>query len=279
MTKRFALIALVVFLLAPLRAHAQQQPIRVNCGGPEYTDSNGHLWKADYGSNTGWVAAIPAIVNATADPTLFQTARYHASAGLIYTFAVPDGTYHVNLYFSENYDNGNAKVGSRIFNVKMQGNMVFPDLDIFAEAGSDAALVKGSDITVSNGKVTIEFDAIVNYAKIDAIEILPGASGPQLSLMFRYPDGVPVTGTLSWAVSSSLLSFRGQETLVNGRATCAMIANPSAIGISMQFTLKASLNDAAGHLLWNMNMALNPAEVNLAAVQDSDLIVTVQKVN
>jgi malectin (di-glucose binding ER protein) len=276
-TKRSALIALVVFLFAPCIIHAQQQPIRVNCGGADYTDSNGHLWKADYGYNKGSIIPTPSIVNATADPALFQKARYYEGSGLTYTFDVPDGTYHVNLYFSEVY--GTAKVGSRIFNVKMQGYTAFSNLDIYAEAGSDAALIKGMDVAVTNGKIVIEFDSVVLSSKIDAIEILPGASGPQLSLNFRYPDGIPVTGTLSWTVSSSLLSFHGQETLVNGRASCALIANPKAIGVSMQFTLKASLNDSEGHLLWDMNMALNPAEVNLAAVQDSDLIVTVQKVN
>lgn len=42
------------FLLACLPPAAQtQQPVRVNCGGPSYTDTNGQVWQADTGYNTG----------------------------------------------------------------------------------------------------------------------------------------------------------------------------------------------------------------------------------
>lgn len=277
MTKRFTLLALVVFFIAPFAARAQQQPIRVNCGGPNYTDASGNLWKADYGYNEGAVRSFSAVIKGTSSQALFQNARYYVGSGMAYHFPVPDGTYHVNLYFAET-NAATQIVGGRVFNVKMQGATVFSRLDVFAEAGADAALVKGADIVVSQGSIAIEFDAVANAPEVNAIEILPGASGPQLSLSFKYPDGTPVVGTLSYAVTSSLLSFSGQQPLVNGQATCAILANPSDLGLSMQFTLKVSLNDSAGHLLWNMNVLLNPAEVNLAAVQNSTLTVTVQKI-
>jgi Malectin domain len=63
--------------------------------------------------------------------------------------------------------------GARVFNVKIQGATTFSNLDIFAEAGANAALVKGADVLVSNGQVSIEFDNIVQTAKVNAIEILP----------------------------------------------------------------------------------------------------------
>jgi hypothetical protein len=86
-----------------------------------------------------------------------------------------------------------------------------------------------------------------------------------------------VVGTLHYKVASTLLSFQGEVPLNNGQATCAIFANPSSLGLSLQFTVTASLNDAAGNLLWEMNMGLNPSQVNLAAVQSSNLAVTVQK--
>jgi hypothetical protein len=43
------------------------------------------------------------------------------------------------------------------------------------------------------------------------------------------------------------------------------------------FTVNLSLTGTAGHLLWQLSMGMNPAQVNLAAVQSSALNVVVQK--
>lgn len=278
MNKFVQIIALLAIAALPAVAEEKQEPIRVNCGGPNYTDAKGQLWKADRNYNHGEVRTIHAHVAGTTDEALFQDARYNeeAKAGLIYSFDVANGPYHVNLYFAETYGPMQF-AGKRVFNVKMQNKPVFTHVDIFAEAGADAALIKGSDVSVTNGRLTIEFDNVVQDATVNAIEITPGNSGPQLSLVFKYPDGTPVKGTLNYTVSSSMLSFKGHEALVNGQANCTLIGNPSEIGISMQFTINASLSDAEGHLLWNMDVIMNPAKVNLAAVQDSSLTVTVQK--
>jgi hypothetical protein len=276
--KFLQIIALLAIAALPATAEEKQEPVRVNCGGPNYTDAKGQLWKADRNYNRGGVSTMNVHVAGTTDEALFQNARYNedAKAGLIYTFEVANGPYHVNLYFAETY-RPMQFAGRRVFNVKMQNRAVFNHLDIFAEAGADAALIKGSDISVTNGKIAIEFDNVVQDAMVNAIEITPGNSGPQLSLVFRYPDGTPVAGTLDYIISSSMLSFNGHEALVNGQANCTLIGNPKEIGISMQFKINASLIDAKGHVLWNMDVIINPANVNLAAVQDSSLTVTVQK--
>jgi hypothetical protein len=255
-----------------------QSPIRVNCGGASYTDSKGQVWQADGGYNWGNVSSIPAVVSGTSDQALYQNGRYNPnfSAGMIYAFAVPNGQYHVNLYFAETYAATQAK-GARVFNVKMQGATVFSNLDIFSEAGANAALVKGADVTVSNGQISVELDNLVQTAKVNAIEILPGVSGPSLLLNFKYPDGTPVAGTLGYSVSSSLLSFQGGAPLNNGQAQCVVYANPSALGISAQFTVNLSLTDTGGHTLWQLTVAMDPSQVNLGAVQSSALNVVVQK--
>jgi hypothetical protein len=276
------LIGLIAFLMiVPMPAAAQTlQPIRVNCGGPAYTDSKGQVWQADYGFNWGTTSNRIAVISGTADPTLYQTYRYNpnASAGMVYTFNVSNGLYHVNLYFAETYSYDQVK-GGRVFNVKLQGATVFSNLDIFAEAGADAALVKGADITVSGGKVTIEFDNVVDTGKINAIEILPGASGPSLTLNFKYPDGTPVAGTLNYSISSSLANFQGSAPLTNGQAQCVLFTNPSSMGISAQFTVTLNLTDTAGNQLWQFTLGMNPAQVNLNAIQTSSLNVVVQKLS
>jgi hypothetical protein len=277
------LISLLTFTMALClpKAVLAQQPIRVNCGGPGYTDSKGQVWDADHGFNSGSTYLATSSINGTADPKLFQTERYNSSvsAGMVYTFAVPNGQYHVNLYFAEIYGPTQVK-GARVFNVKMQGATVFSNLDIFAAAGANTALVKSADVTVSNGQVSIEFDNLVQNAKIDAIEILSvgsGPSGPPLTLHFTYPDGTPVAGTLAYTVSSSLLSFQGSAPLNNGQAQCVIFANPSAMGISAQFTVNLSLTDTTGHVIWQFSVGMNPAQVNIGSVQSSALNVVVQK--
>jgi len=113
---------------------------------------------------------------------------------------------------------------------KIQGNLVFPNLDVFAAAGANTTLVKGSDVLVQNGVLSVEFDNVVQNAKVDGIEVLPvtsGPSGPPLALNFKYPDGTPVAGTLAYAVSSSLLSFQGSAVLNNGQAQCVISRIPA----------------------------------------------------
>ena len=273
------IIAVTLFLAAlSLSTGAQtQQPIRINCGGPSYTDSKGQVWQADSGYNVGSVSSVRTNVTGTTDPTLYWSNRYNSYAAkpMIYTFSVANGSYRVNLYFAEISTEFQNK-GARVFSVKMQGNSVFPNLDIFAEAGANAALVKGADIVAANGVVTLEFDNVVQNAKINAIEILPAAP-PSLTLNFKYPDGTPVSGNLTYTITSSLLTLQGATPLTDGQATTAIFANPSAMGLSTQFQIKLNLMDTAGHVLWEINLGMNPSEVNLAALQSSSLNVVVQK--
>jgi hypothetical protein len=270
--KLLCVLALVIGACMP--AAAQQQPIRINCGGPGYVDSKGQTWHADTDFNTGSAYSSAVAISGTTDPKLFTSERYNAgSSPMIYSIPVANGTYQVNLLFAEIYFGSS---GARVFNVKLQGNPVFQNLDIFASVGADKALVKSATVAVLNGVLTIEFDNIVQNAKISAIEILPSAS-PTMTLQFNYPDGTPVLGALNYSVSSSLLSFQGTQPLANGTALCELFANPSALGISTQFQVTLSLTDTAGHILWQMNVGMNPAQVNLVAVQSSSLSVVVQK--
>jgi len=215
-------------MIASLPVAAQtQQPIRVHCGGSVYTDSKGQVWQADYGYSGGATYSFATHIKGTPDPALFASERYNSGTSpLVYSFSVANGSYHVNLLFAENYSSLET-VGARVFNVKIQGNPGFQNLDIFAAAGARTALLKGADVTVSNVILNIEFDNLVSNAKVDGIEILPASSGPLLTLNFKYPDGTPVVGTLAYTISSSPLNFQGSVPLANGQAECLLFANPA----------------------------------------------------
>ena len=254
-----------------------QTSLRVNCGGPQYTDSKGNVWQADFGFTGGKTITNTSAISGTPDPKLF--ASYHWDPGA-YSFQVPNGKYQVNLYFVEGTPQ-DEKIGARIFDVDVQSTAVFPNLDIFREAGSNTALIKTTTATVTNGTLKIAFKYDTGgEPQVSAIEILTAnqtISGPALSLSFKYPDGSAVAGALNYSVSSSLLSFHGTQPLVNGSAEADLFANPSAMGISTQFQVTLSLTDTSGHTLWQMNLGMNPAQVNLGAVQSSALNVIVQK--
>src|SRR6202035_5262649 len=143
-------------------------------------------------------------------PTLFHFGRWNgvAATPLVYTFPASNGAYHVNLYFAET---SGYTLGVRVFNVRIQGQLVFQNLDIFAAVGANTALVKGADIAVTNGQLQIEFDNLVQNPKIDAIEIVQTTAAPVLKMSFAYPDGTPVAGTLNYQINSTQLSLGGSS--------------------------------------------------------------------
>jgi len=281
--KKFSFI-LLLLAGAGLPAAAQTQtPIRIDCGGGSYTDSNGQIWQADAGYNSGRTATVSVSVAGTTDPKLYQSNRYAGANNkpLIYSFPVATGLYHVNLYFAETNPTL-QRVGARVFNVKMEGDVIFPNLDIFAAAGANTALVKGADVMASDGQMTIELDSVVQSAEISAIEITQTVAMPPLRLTFVYPDGTPVTGSLNYQViptsgTTGGVSLSGTQPLASGQATCLLIASPQVLGLVGSLNVNLSLTDTAGHTLWQVVLTLDPSSANFTAVQNSTLQVTVQK--
>lgn len=259
-------------------AAQSQNAIRINCGGKAYTDAKAQVWQADGGYSSGLVSNIAATVAGTADQSLYQNGRYtsNLTTPLVYSFPVAAGSYHVNLYFAETFG-GAQKIGGRVFNVKMQGNTVFQNFDIYAAAGANTALVKGADIIVTDGTATIEFDSLANNAKVNAIEITQTVGAPELKLNFIYPDGTPVSGTLNYNIVTSASTMGGKQPLASGQATCLLVASPQLLGLVGTMNVNLSLTDTAGHSLWQITLSLNPATANFTSVQSSSLNVVVQK--
>ena len=176
---------------------------RVNCGGPDYTDTEGNMWLADrnlpqsqtpntkrqtstWGS-TSWTKDFPgmppyfASQRTTADPIrgtkdwkLFQSFRYGLDK-LQYHFPVLDGEYLVELYFTEPWfgtGGGMDATGWRLFDVAVNDKVVLKDLDIWKEVGHDGALKKTVKANVKGGLLTISFPRVAaGQAVISAISV------------------------------------------------------------------------------------------------------------
>lgn len=165
---------------------------RVNCGGPDYKDSNGNTWLADrekkstgtWGS-VSWTKQFPGMpaffasqrqtydpIVGTSEWPLLQTFRYGLQQ-LKYEFPVPDGDYRVELYFKEPWwgrGGLNAK-GWRVFDVAINNKTVIHNLDIWSQAGN-RALKQVVAAHVTGGQLTISFPHIAaGQAVISAIAI------------------------------------------------------------------------------------------------------------
>jgi pectate lyase len=142
-------------------------PIRVNAGGAAFTDSKGKAWAADTGFAGGYPYSTTSAISNTVDDALYQSEHYNMSA---YQFAVPNGSYAVNLKFAEIYF---TSPGQRVFDVAINGNTVLPDFDVVdASGGRYVAIDKNFTANVTNGQIAIQFNPKVQNAKVSAIEIL-----------------------------------------------------------------------------------------------------------
>ena len=169
----------------------QHYVCRLNCGGDDYTDRYGNLWRQDRECfSHSWAQDFPAsdrlcpfqasqrvthdpIAN-TYDWPLLGCFRYGRQR-LSYRFDLPDGKYKVELYFVEPWygTGGLADAAAwRRFDVALDGHTVLHNLDIWQEAGHDAALKKVVEAEVSGGQLVLDFPrADVGQALISAIAI------------------------------------------------------------------------------------------------------------
>jgi subtilisin family serine protease len=162
-------------------------PIRVNAGGGGYTDPQGHVWSSDYGSSSGSAYSNGNWISNTNTVTLYQSERW-GSGSFQYQFAVPNGTYSVNLKFAEIYF---TSAGQRVFNVAINGQTVLSNFDIVASAGgANIALDRQFSTNVTNGQIVIQLTGVVQNPKISAIEItLPSAQTSASSIRVNAGGG------------------------------------------------------------------------------------------
>ncbi|MEQ9626250.1 malectin domain-containing carbohydrate-binding protein, partial [Coleofasciculus chthonoplastes] len=158
--------------------------VRINVGGGNYTDTQGNLWLADTYFTNGNTSSTNGSINGTVEDTLYQTDRYQNSFG--YDIPVTNGTYTVNLHFAETFF---AQEGQRAFDVAVEGDPFLNNLDILSVTGTNNTALTTSlaNVTVTDGILDLDLTALVNNAKLSAIEILANP----------IPDTIVPTASLS----------------------------------------------------------------------------------
>jgi hypothetical protein len=144
------------------------QPVRINCGGPDYTDGQGRLWSADRGFAGGFLWSTAQPVSGTTMSPVLQTVRYGQSFS--YTFDVAPGSRTVNLYFAEVSQTAR---GARAFNVSINGSPILTNFDVFAASGGPLkGIVKSFPVNAAGGTVQIQFSTgAAGWPMVSAVEI------------------------------------------------------------------------------------------------------------
>ena len=167
--------------------------LRINVNGPAHTGQDfPGVWAADPGM--GGVCGPsyygnPMPIAGTRDDSLFQGEAFGdplvcaVGGGML-----PAGRYQVNLYFAEIYwgpgcPGGGPGAGGRVFDVRIEGNLVEPVVDLYREVGCAAAvgggggggpMVKRYETRIDDGTLDLRFEAEVDNGKVSAIEVISG---------------------------------------------------------------------------------------------------------
>jgi len=136
-----------------------------SCGGSQYTDATGTIYKADANFTGGNAGTTAVAINGTTDDVLYQTERWGASS---YNIPLANGNYNVTLKFAETYW---GAAGKRLFDVTVGGITRISNLDVFAKVGKNTAYDVVLPVTVSNGTLSIKFVNKLDNAKICAIKV------------------------------------------------------------------------------------------------------------
>ncbi len=118
------------------------------------------------GGSTVYTSNAP--VYETTEDAIYQTERYGRSFAYVF-HGLPAGPARLKLGICENRY---TRRGERVFDVRANGDTIFNDLDILADADPNEAHVRVAEITVpAEGPLRIEFEAEVDNAKVNLLRI------------------------------------------------------------------------------------------------------------
>lgn len=155
---------------------------RINSGSPTPVTINGKTWSADNQYSFDNIepyrnSQLHQIAGTDEDTLYLKEQSSNADkTPFRYEFPVANGDYVVRLHFAEIYWGApgtgiNGGAGSRVMNVSMEGQLQLINFDVTQEVGGATALVKNIPVTVTDGKLNIDFSANVNRPMVVAVEV------------------------------------------------------------------------------------------------------------
>ena len=171
----------------------------INSGGNAYLTADGVSYEADTAFTGGSTITRSNAISGTADDTLYQSERYGA-----FSYALPlvNGDYTVTLQYAETYWTAG---GSRVFDSLIEGQVVISNLDIYQQVGANAAYSVEVPVTLTDGVLNLNFNAIADKAKISAILVKAASNEPDpilYSLTFTANAGGSIEGDTQQELTS-----------------------------------------------------------------------------
>jgi hypothetical protein len=153
---------------------AAGRPLRINCGGPDFTDEAGKAWSGDklfQGGLDFYLFNLAGEHHGFPASQVYETERYFPdprpfSPG--YEIPLAPGEYKVTLHFVE----GHLKPPhGRSFDVFLEGKTFLTD---YAPLGAGFGVPQtkvGDRVSVTDGALNVDFSRRVENPKISAIEV------------------------------------------------------------------------------------------------------------
>ena len=197
--------------------------VSINVGGPA---AGG--FSADMDGQGGTIGTSADAVDVTAahaaPAVVYATQRY---GGMTYTIPglTASAAYTVRLHFDEQHFGADGRaggVGSRKFNVAINGAAVLTNFDVFAAAGkANKAVVVDTPVSAdANGKVTIALtNGSANNAMLSAIQILAMSGAAPTPTPTPAPTATPYVGSETARSSDAFVDATGINVHLSYAAT------------------------------------------------------------
>ncbi len=271
---------------------------RVNAGDAQVAATDGKMnWAANatagattgtgFSVNTGSIytlaingrhSSLPAYV----PQSIFDAERWDQAAlpEMEWTFDVTPGNYEVRLYLANSFA-GTSEVGGRVFDIKIEGQLVENDLDLVATFGHQIGGMKSYQVQVNDNQLNILFEHVTENPLINGIEILSlsgagsfippitfsvanqsGTEGSAVNLNVQAQGGASEESftytSVGLPTGLNLNSNTGQITgtlTTQGVYNVSITANkPSSEAVVAQFTWNVSpASGSEGEILYRVN--------------------------
>lgn len=150
-------------------------PIRMVAKSSSLTDRQGRVWSFEQYVHGGTLVSRSERLSGRMEDNLLSSERY---GNFSYAIPVAPGRYRLRLHFAETWFDpaqGRGGVGSRKFDVYINGSRVLKEFDILHEAGrSYVPVVKefAGLLPTPDWHIYVQFDSRSNFACLNALELL-----------------------------------------------------------------------------------------------------------
>ena len=165
-----------------INANASLLVTAISAGG---SSSDPYVADTDYGGGTPYSSSASVDNNNVLNPapqSVYQNCRYGNTFSYTFPGLTPNASYTLRLDFNELYwgAQGGGGIGSRVFNVAVNGTPALTNFDIYAAAGgSNKAIAEQIPTTAdSNGNVTVSFTTDTDNAMVNGLALYNGTLPP-----------------------------------------------------------------------------------------------------